>query len=164
MQGVVNSIHAVDTFFILSGVLLSYNLLRELDRRKGCFNLPLLYLHRYLRYVLYVRTTGLHIVNLSSLFNIFLLYIFIINRLTPVYATIIAFTATMLIYVGTGPHWKVMVGNMRESCRHNWWINLLYVNNHIGLSTAVINYSIFLNIILIYSKNVHLVRFLHNNK
>lgn len=40
---------SVDTFFLMSGLLVSFLLLRKLDRNKGKFNVGLFYLHRYLR-------------------------------------------------------------------------------------------------------------------
>lgn len=131
MQGVVNSIHAVDSFFVLSGLLVSYGLLRELDRNKGRLNVPLFYLHRYLRYYLKTKTWDGEIKEIYICINIF------ICRLTPVNAAILAFIATMLYYLGTGPHWQLMVGNMREGCRLNWWNNLLYVHNYIDKSPPV---------------------------
>lgn len=63
----------------------------------------------------------------------------LIYRLTPVNAAILAFIATMLFYLGTGPHWQLMVGNMREGCRLNWWNNLLYIHNYIDHSPPVYN-------------------------
>lgn len=84
----------VDTFFLVSGLLVSYLLLRELDRNKGKFNVGLFYLHRYL-------------------------------RLTPVYALLLGFVATLIVYVGTGPNWYT-VGLVSDGCRAVWWRNLLY--------------------------------------
>ncbi len=40
---------AVDSFFVLSGCLLSYLTMKELDRSKGRLNIPFFYLHRYIR-------------------------------------------------------------------------------------------------------------------
>lgn len=41
---------AVDTFLLLSGLLVSYVWLKQMDGRKEkCFNVPLYYLHRYVR-------------------------------------------------------------------------------------------------------------------
>ncbi|KAH8280767.1 hypothetical protein KR054_010700, partial [Drosophila jambulina] len=40
---------SVDTFFFLSGLLLVFIGLRTLDKTKGKLNVPLMYLHRYLR-------------------------------------------------------------------------------------------------------------------
>ena len=49
-QTVSNAFVSVDTFFLLSGLLVSYLTLKELDRNKGKINIPLFYIHRYLRY------------------------------------------------------------------------------------------------------------------
>lgn len=51
-QTVANGTIAVDTFLVMSGLLVSYLLLRELDRNNGRFNIGLFYLHRYLRLTL----------------------------------------------------------------------------------------------------------------
>ncbi|XP_055304016.1 uncharacterized protein LOC129569308 [Sitodiplosis mosellana] len=40
---------AVDTFFVLSGLLVSINMLKHLDKTQGRINISLLYFHRYLR-------------------------------------------------------------------------------------------------------------------
>lgn len=40
---------AVDTFFVLSGLLVSINMLKHLKKSGGKINIPLLYFHRYLR-------------------------------------------------------------------------------------------------------------------
>ena len=53
---IINATVSVDTFFLLSGMLVSYLLLRELDRNKGRFNLLLFYVHRYLRYYIMLLT------------------------------------------------------------------------------------------------------------
>ena len=49
-------------------------------------------------------------------------------RLTPVYALILGFIATLLVYCGTGPTWY-HVTLMSEGCRANAWTNMLYINN-----------------------------------
>ena len=49
METIVNATVSVDTFFLMSGLLVSYLLLRELDGSEGKFNAALFYLHRYLR-------------------------------------------------------------------------------------------------------------------
>ena len=51
-QDISNATIAVDTFLLLSGLLVCYLLLAELDRIKGKVgfaNVGLFYLHRYLR-------------------------------------------------------------------------------------------------------------------
>lgn len=51
VHAVLNATIAVDTFFLMSALLVTYSLMRELDRNKGRFNVGLFYLHRYLRSV-----------------------------------------------------------------------------------------------------------------
>ncbi|KAH8238143.1 hypothetical protein KR032_000127, partial [Drosophila birchii] len=46
---VKHGIYAVDSFFFLSGLLLVVIALRSMDRTKGRLNIPMMYLHRYLR-------------------------------------------------------------------------------------------------------------------
>ncbi|XP_016949365.1 nose resistant to fluoxetine protein 6 [Drosophila biarmipes] len=46
---VKHGIYAVDTFFFLSGLLLVVVALRSMDRSGGKLNIPMMYLHRYLR-------------------------------------------------------------------------------------------------------------------
>ena len=50
------------------------------------------------------------------------------SRLTPVYAIILAFLATLVVYVGSGPDWQNIRYSMVEVCRSEWWRNLLYIN------------------------------------
>ncbi|KAI9559818.1 hypothetical protein GHT06_013825 [Daphnia sinensis] len=97
METIINATVSVDSFFLMSGLLVSYLLLRELDRNEGKFNLLLFYVHRYL-------------------------------RLTPVYAIILGFIATLMVYIGTGPNWyNVVIAS--EGCRITWWRQFLYINN-----------------------------------
>ncbi|CAG7732798.1 unnamed protein product [Allacma fusca] len=46
---IMNGTPSVDTFFALSGTLVAYSLLKELDKTKGKLNYPLFVIHRYLR-------------------------------------------------------------------------------------------------------------------
>jgi peptidoglycan/LPS O-acetylase OafA/YrhL len=46
---ILNSTVSVDTFFVLSGLLVTYNVLKMLARTKGKLNIPMFYVHRYLR-------------------------------------------------------------------------------------------------------------------
>ncbi|KAH8280769.1 hypothetical protein KR054_010702, partial [Drosophila jambulina] len=46
---VKHGVYAVDSFFFLSGLLLVVIALRSMDRNKGRLNIPMMYLHRYLR-------------------------------------------------------------------------------------------------------------------
>ncbi|XP_017066862.1 nose resistant to fluoxetine protein 6 [Drosophila eugracilis] len=46
---VLHGIYAVDTFFFLSGLLLVLIALRSMERTNGKLNIPMMYVHRYLR-------------------------------------------------------------------------------------------------------------------
>ena len=49
------------------------------------------------------------------------------------YAIVLGFIATLLVYIGSGPVW-VSVNFMSNACRNGWWINLLYINNFVPLT------------------------------
>ncbi|XP_035696984.1 nose resistant to fluoxetine protein 6-like [Branchiostoma floridae] len=95
---------AVDTFLLLSALLVSYLFMKQLKKNGGSFtgkDLLLHYLHRYW-------------------------------RLTPVYAFLIMIFACLMVYMGTGPVWaspiNLATGNMK-ACQTWMWTNLLYINN-----------------------------------
>ncbi|KAG5894540.1 hypothetical protein JTB14_026828 [Gonioctena quinquepunctata] len=89
----------VDTFFLLSGLLVVYGLLRQFDKR--IMNPVLIIVLRYI-------------------------------RLTPVYAFVIFYYATIFNHSGSGPLWKVVAGEDSRDCRKNWWTNLLYISNYVN--------------------------------
>ncbi|CAH1163713.1 unnamed protein product [Phaedon cochleariae] len=89
----------VDSFFLLSGLLVVYGLLGQFDKRP--MNLGLIWLLRYI-------------------------------RLTPVYAFVIFYYATIFNHSGEGPLWKLIAGGDSEDCRKNWWTNLLYISNYVN--------------------------------
>jgi peptidoglycan/LPS O-acetylase OafA/YrhL len=47
-RAVMNALPSVDTFFMLSGLLVSYMTFKELDRCRGRFSFVTYYLHRYI--------------------------------------------------------------------------------------------------------------------
>ena len=70
-------------------------------------------------------------------------YVYLI-RLTPTYAIVIGFYATLFYHLGSGPKWDTWVGKNSDYCRKNWWTNLLYINNYINLDATVRFICIFL--------------------
>ena len=58
-------------------------------------------------------------------------------RLTPVYAMVIGFYATIFVKLGDGPIWDQKVGLERDRCRENWWANILYINNYVNAENLV---------------------------
>ncbi|XP_060529431.1 nose resistant to fluoxetine protein 6-like isoform X2 [Cylas formicarius] len=88
----------VDSFFILSGILVSYCLLVQFEKK--FINPGILIIMRYI-------------------------------RLTPLYAYVIFFCATIFNFTGSGAMWKTIVTPEVQDCRENWWINLLYISNYV---------------------------------
>ena len=95
---IISGTMSVDTFFLLSGFLVTHSILKDLDRQQF-MNVPYKYLHRYL-------------------------------RLTPSLAMLIVYHVTLFKYSGSGPFWKVGVDVIEKTCKSNWWINLLYIQNY----------------------------------
>lgn len=58
-------------------------------------------------------------------------------RLTPVYAAVLGFVATLWTRIGSGPDWTY-VQYVSEACREKWWIHMLYLNNYVIHSSSMI--------------------------
>ncbi|XP_061720784.1 O-acyltransferase like protein-like [Cydia pomonella] len=97
----------VQTFFLISGFLLAYNLLLMEEKRPiGWDMLPKGVLIRWL-------------------------------RLAPVNAVVLAFVATWQRHLGNGPLWKSLVHKEAAQCRRDWFYNLLYINNYVDYSDCM---------------------------
>ncbi|KAL3842202.1 hypothetical protein ACJMK2_020242 [Sinanodonta woodiana] len=98
-QAIINAPVAVDTFFILSGLLLSYLSLKEMQKCQSLwkFKWGLFYFHR-------------------------------IWRLTPPYMLIFMVYVSLYQYWSDGPLWP-QEGLEKDHCQNYWWKNLLYINN-----------------------------------
>ncbi|KAM3959441.1 nose resistant to fluoxetine protein 6-like [Aphomia sociella] len=96
-----NGMHSVQIFFTISGFLMAYNLQSASEIQK---------------------------IEWKMLPKIFVARFW---RLTPSYAVIIAFTATWLRHLGSGPLWNKHVMAVSNQCRQYWWSHLLYVNNYV---------------------------------
>ena len=128
---------SVDTFFFLSGFLVSYSMTKAFDKMKRRVNIVkmsfMMYLHRYIRWGLInivaitihmffiVCTNHWRLKHLSNLNIIF-------YRLTPAYACLMLIFSSLILHVGNGPNW-ILVENQVKGCTENWWKNLLYINN-----------------------------------
>ena len=102
-RGVSESVLAVDSFFCMSGLLVTYLTLRKMEKRRGKSKFPALlyYLHRVL-------------------------------RLTPVYAFVLFSYWFLTVHLSDGPLWRSIIGrgsDFYQSCEKYWWSNLLYINN-----------------------------------
>ncbi|XP_052790477.1 nose resistant to fluoxetine protein 6-like [Mya arenaria] len=98
-QVIVNATFAVDTFFVLSGLLVAYLTLGEMKKRGGArkFNWGMFYFHRFW-------------------------------RLTPPYMLILMFYIPLIKHWGNGPLWPQQ-GIEVNDCKDTWWTNILYINN-----------------------------------
>ncbi|KAM3959460.1 nose resistant to fluoxetine protein 6-like isoform 2-T2 [Aphomia sociella] len=52
-------------------------------------------------------------------------------RLTPGLAVMLAFSATWLRHLGSGPLWHKHVTSVAAGCRKYWWTHILYINNYV---------------------------------
>ncbi|GFO43629.1 nose resistant to fluoxetine protein 6-like [Plakobranchus ocellatus] len=98
-QVIINGTFSVDTFFVLSGLLVSYLTLSELKRSAGKLNWLMFYVHRYLRLTpVYMIILGMWVCTLPYLID------------GPVFPQKTGYEAD-------------------PQCRNTWWGNLLYVQN-----------------------------------
>ncbi|XP_053380930.1 nose resistant to fluoxetine protein 6-like isoform X2 [Mercenaria mercenaria] len=113
-QAISNATVAVDTFFVLSGLLVSYLSLREMERRGGArkFNWIMFYFHRFW-------------------------------RLTPPYMLFIMLYVPTFKYWADGPFWPQQ-GVEDNECNETWWTNLLYVNNFVKTDKMCMGWSWYL--------------------
>ena len=88
----------VDTFFVLSGCLVTVSFLKSLKRQNGRVTVKSMGLHYFHRYW----------------------------RLTPLYAAILFMGASFFPYLGEGPTPREVMEH--QACTAVWWMNLLYIN------------------------------------
>ncbi|KAJ8676409.1 hypothetical protein QAD02_012196 [Eretmocerus hayati] len=113
---ILNGNIATDVFFLISGLLLSYTSLCKSSK------------------------------SLNASFNIFLLFLNRYLRLTPAYAIMIGFYATLFDKLGSGPRWNIWVHSSKMSCRENWWTNILYINNYVNVDNVCMSQSWYLSV------------------
>lgn len=105
-QAIANAYYSVDTFFLISGLLMGYLWFKDAKTAKatrkpmrvlGANRWALFYLHRWI-------------------------------RLTPVYALVLAAYTAYLPYFTSGPYWQQNTTEV-TNCEKNYWTNVLYINN-----------------------------------
>lgn len=62
-------------------------------------------------------------------------------RMTPLMMAVIAFCAVLLPYCGDGPRWKESIATYDLTCKANWWINALYLQNFIHTPSMCLNHT-----------------------
>ncbi|XP_033763843.1 O-acyltransferase like protein-like [Pecten maximus] len=103
-HGVMAANSAVDTFFMMSGMLLSYTQLKNMQKLKA-------------------KLTGSNVAQ-----YVFHYFFHRIWRLTPLYVMVLVIHATLTEHISSGP-FLPSVFQFRNSCKKNWWTNMLYINN-----------------------------------
>lgn len=124
---------SVDTFFTISGALVTWSVLKELKKRYSSkknpqnnhtkqsifrkkLNIPLMYIHRYL-------------------------------RLTPAFAALILFSVSLIRYIGSGPIWPEVTNYVLvRNCEKYWWSALLYVQNYVNPNEMCLGHSWYLSV------------------
>ena len=100
-QAIINGFFSVDSFFFLSGLLVAYLTLRDMNRREGRFRALMYYIHRYLR--------------LTPTYAFVLFFQWFLT---------VHLTNGPLFISRYGPD-----SPLYETCNQYWWTNLLYINN-----------------------------------
>lgn len=117
---------AVDTFFVMGGLLVARSALQHIERWapnctqrihlisifsrnpfRGTFNIPKMYLHRYLRTI-------------------------------PVLGILILIIVSILKFFGSGPYFRfVSTAALTSQCDQYWWAALLHIQNYYNPMEAV---------------------------
>ncbi|XP_063930453.1 nose resistant to fluoxetine protein 6-like [Zophobas morio] len=108
---------AVDTFFFLSGFLLSYGYLKnavKLPVRGQLKSIPMMIVHRYL-------------------------------RLTPALAMLFFTTISIYRMTGTGPMWAYIANDFSRQCTEHWWSFFLYIQNYVNYDDFCLTHAWYLS-------------------
>ena len=99
MTMIYSAFFSVDTFFLLSGLLMAFLLCQQLDSPKGMSpkGWVYLYFHRF-------------------------------YRILPAYMFVLFFVWAFTKYMGNGPVW-FLGDYINDPCHDNWWTNVLFLNN-----------------------------------
>ncbi|KAL1514138.1 hypothetical protein ABEB36_003447 [Hypothenemus hampei] len=101
---------AVDTFFFISGFLLSYQYLKKKQQSSlgsHLKTLPVMIIHRYI-------------------------------RLTPVALLAFLCLTSIFLYIGDGPLYHEMILAERENCLNYWWSYFTYLQNYVNYKEVCI--------------------------
>ena len=117
---VTNAFPSVDSFYTLSGLLISYLTVNEFQKRKTWkINWWMFYFHRFW-------------------------------RLTPPYMLTMVLVLGLQQYLGSGALWSNIQPDDRENCEENWWQNLLYINSIVDIRKSCFGHTWYLGNDMIY--------------
>lgn len=97
-----NGTFSVDTFLFISGLLMSHLCLKQLAKSHGSFNLPIFYLHRYIR----MTPVMMAIIAFTS--------------------------TLMKYITSGGPSFQQSTLMFDSWCQKNWYLNALYIHNFVN--------------------------------
>eukprot|EP00658_Telonema_sp_P-2_P078680 TRINITY_DN742_c0_g1_i1.p1 TRINITY_DN742_c0_g1~~TRINITY_DN742_c0_g1_i1.p1 ORF type:complete len:690 (+),score=130.10 TRINITY_DN742_c0_g1_i1:200-2269(+) len=112
MEPIENGTYSVDSFFVMSGFLLSFVVLRKLESRRQK-NLD----------------NGIPVSFLSHLGHMGKLVLHRWLRLVPSLGLVMLVDAQLLGAINDGPGWAANIRPLGGACREYWWTNLLFINN-----------------------------------
>ncbi|XP_052213782.1 O-acyltransferase like protein-like isoform X5 [Dreissena polymorpha] len=104
MQAVMSAPYATDTFFVISGCLISYWFLTKDEMRSTKINIKI-----------WLKFYG------GKLW-----------KMTPPYMLVMVTFVYLYMYLGDGPMWPDKIA-VADSCRQDWWKHLIYINNFVGV-------------------------------
>ncbi|XP_069118681.1 nose resistant to fluoxetine protein 6-like [Argopecten irradians] len=113
-QAIGNAFVSVDSFFTMSGFLLSYLFMKEMKKSDGKMNWAMFYFHRFWR--------------LTPPYMLVLM---------------ISATLTRYMGGDGGPNWAKK-GIELDYCEDTWWTNLLYINNFVNIDKMCVGWSWYL--------------------
>ncbi|XP_054157739.1 nose resistant to fluoxetine protein 6-like [Oppia nitens] len=115
-QTILNASLAIETFFFLSGLLVTYNCIIRMNQSNRYWRLTdwlVFYIHRYIR--LTPESSGVAIKKIYKTAIMLLIVIFLFGY-----------------RLGNGPLWQELIYPTAHKCRDNWWTHLLYISNFIN--------------------------------
>ncbi|XP_043190539.1 nose resistant to fluoxetine protein 6-like [Amphibalanus amphitrite] len=116
IEVLMNGLLSVDTFFCLGGIMVAYTFMKTVAAKGGRV----------------------------GLMDVPMMYLHRYLRLTPVYAVVVAITATIIRRIGTGPGLGMVMENLAVQCQISWWRNLLYINNYFNYEELCVGQSWYL--------------------
>lgn len=127
-QVVAQASLAIETFFFLSGVLMSLSFTRKLNPRAKSRDNPEVEVANQLE----AGKTNTHRMETRSSTTLRWVHFYVHRyvRMTPATMLVIAFTMFAFRY-GDGPLWFEATHKAHQSCSQNWWRHLLHVANYI---------------------------------